>query len=267
MPAMPGMLAKPPRSLTIWRTLALLDAGLHGRPILRYASMALLSGLLALAIALPDQLSRSLPTAELKVVSARQRTLPGPLAGLGASIPGSVMGYEVSYRLPDGQVQRGPISGGEFAAIRAGQETLHVHLTGGSTRWGRPNSGLFAPSRKGSMILCCLVAVGFLLLLLRRLRSQVWLVKLARNGVEITGRVKEMKNLRLVRGDKPVGRVFTLYYDFLLDGKNREGVIKDFRTAHHHPVAVGRTLRILVEKDPPHRSIPAELLPMTTTGK
>jgi len=264
---MPGMLPKPPRSLTLWRTLALLDAGLHGRPFLRYASMALLSGLLALAIALPDQLSRSLPTTELSVISARQRTLPGPLASLGASIPGVILGYEVSYRLADGQVQHGPISAGEFAAIEAGQETLHVHLTGGEQQRGRPDSGLFTPARKGSMIFCGLVAVGFLLAMLRRLRSQVWMVKLVRSGVEITGRVTEMKNLRLVRADKPVGRVFTLYYEFLLDGKNREGVIKDFRTSRHHPVAVGRTLRILVEKDPPHRSIPAELLPLTTTGK
>lgn len=252
-------LAPPPRFLSGRQTLALLEAGTPGRPLLRPLAMALLAVVLASAMAVPDVLCSLYPTYDMKVVSATPRALPGPLAGLSGALPAPLMGYTASYRLPSGELVDGSIARAEFEAISAGQKELQVHAGGGGS-W--PVSGLMGTARLALMGVFLAVAGVFVVLALIRIRQRWWLVRLFRKGTETIGRVTELHSDRLVRADRPVGRLYTMYYAFPnSSADNVEGNVKEFHTTRFHPLAVERPIRILFLGDQRPISLPTDLLP------
>ncbi len=252
-------LPPPPRRLSGRQTLKLLEAGTPGRPLLRPLAMALLAGVLAGTMAAPDVLCALYPTYDMKVVSATPATLPGPLASLSAAVPTALLGYAASYRLPSGEIQDGAISEAEFLAISGGRDELRVHAGGGGSR---PASGLMGGPRLVLVGMFAAVAGVFLVLAAARVKRRWWLVRLYRKGAETIGRVTELHSDRLVLADRPVGRLYTLYYAFPTSSDdNVEGNVRDFHTTRFHPLAVERPVRILFLGEQRPISLPTDLLP------
>jgi hypothetical protein len=257
-------LPPPPRRLAAVQAIRLLEAGAPGRPLLRPLAMALLCGVFAGAMALPDLLCSLYPTYEMQVVSAQPRELPGPLAGLSDVLPAALRGHEVVYRLPSGEIQGGGVSAAEFLAISAGQEALRVHAAGS---YSRPASGLFGGSRLALVGLFAAVSSLFVAMAVIHVRQRWWIVRLVRKGSEAIGRVTEIHSDRLIRADRPVGRVYSLYYTFPTSTQRSvEGNVKTFHSTRYHPLAVGRPLRILFLGDDRPLSLPTDLLPDLKSG-
>ncbi len=255
----PSRVGPPPRSLSGWRLIQVLDAGVHGYPVLRYLALMAISLLMALAVLLPDLIYAGLPERTLEAIDAAPRDLPPPLDGI---VPADILGYEATFRLPGGEVQRGPVDGAEAAAIAAGEDTIAVHMSGGERARACPDSGLFSRPRVAVAGLLTALAVLFGLLLAARVKGRWWMVRVARHGVETIGRVTELESHRLVHGEKPVGRQLSMFWDVSIRDRSHSGSVKDFRVETFHPFAVDRPLRVLVLPDPPHRSMPTELLPL-----
>lgn len=252
----------PPRRLSGLRRLQIVDAGVQGRPTPRRVSLAILAFALASTVLAPDWLYSQHPVVEAELISPSLQDLPAPLGGLNGVLPEGTAGHAAIFRLPSGDVRSGPISGDEYRELLAGRTTLDVHVMGSRGEHGRPVSGLFQILRLASAGLLAFFGVLAGLAALASLRRGWWMVRLARHGVAVVGRINEAKSQRLVRGDRPDGRRYDLYYDFRADGQVREGVVAGFFRRTHVPFPVDGPVRILYLPDAPHRSIPADLLPL-----
>ncbi len=253
----------PPRRLTTAQLIRLVQAGIPGRPLTRRLALALAATILASLVLLPDWIYSWYPTYEMTVIGASERPVPGPIEPLVEMLPGSVRGYVASFRLPSGSVEERPISNAEYDEIQAGKTAIAVHMTGAGATRGRPATGLLGTARLGVAALAGIVALVQGLLALILLQKRWWVVRLARRGVETVGRVTEMHSDRLVRKDRPVGRVYTLYYVFGSSSATTvEGTVAQFHTTQYHPFSVDRPLRVLYMSTPPFKSMPADFLPI-----
>lgn len=258
----------PPRRLTTAQLIRLVQAGVPGRPLTRRLLLTVAAAFLAFFVVLPDWIYSWYPTYEMDVIGTGPRSVPGPVEPLADLLPPSVLGYVASFRLPSGAVEDGPISTAEFDQIQAGMTSIAVHMTGAGATRGRPASGLLGMGRLGAAGLCVLVAVFQGLMAASVLQKRWWVVKLAKRGVETVGRVTEMHSDRLVRKDRPVGRVYTLYYVFGAPSATTvEGTVSQFHTTQYHPFSVDRPLRVLYMNSPPFRSMPADFLPLGTSKR
>ncbi len=258
----------PPRRLTTAQLIRLVQAGVPGRPLTRRLLLSFAAALLAAFVVLPDWIYSWYPTYEMDVIGTAPRSVPGPVEPLAQLLPSSVLGYVASFRLPSGSVEDGPISTSEFQQIQAGETSIAVHMTGAGATRGRPTSGLMGNGRLGVAGVCALVAVIQGLMAILVLQKRWWVVKLAKRGVETVGRVTEMHSDRLVRKDRPVGRVYTLYYVFgSASATTVEGAVSQFHTTQYHPFSVDRPLRVLYLNSPPFRSMPADFLPLGASKK
>ena len=258
----------PPRRLTTAQLIRLVQAGIPGRPLTRRLLLALAAALLASLVLLPDWIYSWYPTYEMTVIGVSERPVPGPLEPLAGVLPASVRGYVVSFRLPSGAVEERSISNSEYAEIQAGKTSIAVHMTGAGATRGRPATGLMGAGRLGVAALCGIVAFAQGLLALLLLQKRWWVVRLAKRGVETVGRVTEMHSDRLVRKDRPVGRVYTLYYVFgSSNATTVEGTVSQFHTTQYHPFSVDRPLRVLYMNSPPFKSMPADFLPFGASKK
>ena len=261
-------LEPPPRRLTTAQLIRLAQAGIPGRPLTRRVLLALVAAILASLVFLPDWVYSWYPSYEMTVLGANPRSVPALVDPIANLLPDSVRGYVAAFRLPSGAVEEGPISAREYAAIKGGQATVAVHMTGAGAIRGRPATGLMGPGRLGVTGVCALVALAQGFLALWWLQKRWWVVKLAKKGVETVGRVTEMHSDRLVRKDQPVGRVYTLYYVFgAASATTVEGTVSKFQTTQYHPFSVDRPLRVLYMNSPPFRSMPADLLPLGTAKR
>ena len=253
-------LAPPPRRMTSPEVMRLLEAGTRGRPIARRLALSGVALALGLMIVLPDWVYSWFPTYELPAIAVAART--SPVDAVADLVPGIPKAYVATYRVPSGGVQEGTISRAEYDAVQGGTPSIVVHMTGGSETQARPASGLFGIGRLivsgvfGLVFLACCVSA------LRLVSLRWWTVRVARRGIETVGRVTEMHCDRLLRGDRPVGWVYTLYYVFgAATATTVEGAVKDFHTDQYLPFDANRPLRLLYLDKPPFRSIPADLLP------
>lgn len=255
-------LEPPPRRMTTPQVLKLLEAGTPGRPIARRLLLSGIALLLGLMVLLPDWVYSWYPTYELPVIDVTLRTsLVDAVIDL---VPFTPRAFVATYRVPSGEVQEGAISSAEYDAIRAGDPSIVVHMTAGSRNRARPASGLFGFGRlafAGFFVLFALMCgVGAL----RRIVNLWWRVRVAKRGIETVGRVTEMHSDRLVRGQQPVGWIYTLYYVFgAATATTVEGAVKDFHSSRYLPFDADRPLRLLYTDKPPFRSFPADLLPLS----
>jgi hypothetical protein len=253
----------PPRRLTTAQLIRLVQAGIPGRPLTRRLLLAVAAAILASLVLLPDWIYSWYPTYEMTVIGASERPVPGPIEPLVEMLPDSVRGYVASFRLPSGSVEERPISNAEYDEIQAGKTSIAVHMTGAGATRGRPTTGLLGGGRLVVAALAGIVALVQGLLALALLQKRWWVIRLARRGVETVGRVTEMHSDRLVRKDRPVGRVYTLYYVFGSSSATTvEGTVAQFHTTQYHPFSVDRPLRVLYMSTPPFKSMPADFLPI-----
>lgn len=261
-------LEPPPRRLTTAQLIRLVQAGIPGRPLTRRLLLSLAAALLASLVLLPDWIYSWYPTYEMTVIGAGERPVPGPVEPLAKILPASARGYVASFRLPSGAVEERPISNAEYGEIQEGKTRIAVHMTGAGATRGRPETGLLGAGRLGVAALCGIVAFVQGLLALILLKKRWWVIRLARRGVETVGRVTEMHSDRLVRKDRPVGRVYTLYYVFGSSSATTvEGTVAQFHTTQYHPFSVDRPLRVLYMTTPPFKSMPADFLPFGTSKR
>jgi len=258
----------PPRRLTTAQLIRLVQVGIPGRPLTRRLMLALAAALLACLVLLPDWIYSWYPTYEMTVIGAAVRPVPSPVEPVAGLLPQSVRGYVGSFRLPSGSVEERAISNAEYDEIQAGKTSIAVHMTGPGATRGRPASGLLGPGRLGVTALCGIVVVVQGLLAMLLLKKRWWVVRLAKRGVETVGRVTEMHSDRLVRKDRPVGRVYTLYYVFGSSSATTvEGAVNQFHTTQYHPFSMDRPLRVLYMTSPPYQSMPADFLPMSASKR
>jgi len=246
--------------MTTPQVLSILEAGTPGRPIVRRLILVAVTAALALLVVLPDWVYSWHPTYELDAISVAPRT--SPVDAIAALVPGLPRTFMAAYRVPSGEVQEGPVSGTVAEAVQAGNPTIVVHMTGGTTARARPASGLFSVGRLVVAGLLALIALVCGVGVIRRVVDRWWMVRVAKRGVETVGRVTEMHSDRLVRGQRPVGWIYTLYYVFgAATATTVEGAVKEFHTRRYLPFDSNRPLRLLYLDKPPFRSIPADLLP------
>lgn len=257
----PARFDAPPRRVWFWKVPSILDAGLHGRPILRRGAIALVGLLLAAAVLAPDLVYGQFPTYELTVVDAAPRSLPGFASAVAEVLPEGLLGYSATYRLPAGGVRSGPISADEYARVSAGETTMPVHVSGGDFPRGLPASGRFERVRLAAAGICLAFGLGFGLLVLIGIRRRWWMVRLARKGTEVVGRVTEVRAQRLVHKDEPVAWVYDVYYEYPKDSSRRQDSVTGFLIDFHLPWKVDDPIRLLQLQDKRPISIPCDLLP------
>ena len=242
--------------------LRILDTGVAGRPLLRYLALATVSGLLAVGVATPEIVFGRQPTVEAQLIAVAPRGLPEPLDVAFERLPPAVRGYTASFRLPSGEALRGPVSAAEYRLLRAGAKSLDVHVIGAPLSRARPASGVFGPIRLALAGLFAASCLAYGVAALVRIRRVWWMASLARHGVAVVGRLTEVNRRRLVRGERPTGELYELFYDFRADGTVREGSVSGFYSARHLPFEVKRPVRVLCSPRPNGRSIPLDLLPL-----
>jgi len=259
-------LAPPPRRLTTPQLFRLLEAGTPGRPIVRRLALSAAALVLAMVVILPDWVYSWHPTYELAAIGAEPRETP--VDAVTDVVPGWPRTFIATYRVPSGEVQEGPVSRAEYDAIQAGSTSLMVHMTGGRMARARPASGLFGVGRLAVTGLLALVSLAVGFGSLRRIAARWWTIRVARRGLETVGRITEMHADRLVRRDRPVGWIYTLYYVFgAANTTTVEGMIREYHVDRHLPFDKDRPLRLLYLDTPPYRSIPADLLPLSPSKR